>query len=132
MVDFDAIMAKDKEVKRKAEALQMIWARATDTSPKITGMPSGGGDGKRMERDVVGIVDAEKSYLQSNMELKAMREELATYLPRLTKWQHKDVIQLRYMEGKDINSVAERIGYEYRQTCRFIDEAKRIILAKMS
>ncbi|MBQ9212313.1 MAG: hypothetical protein IJ153_11505, partial [Clostridia bacterium] len=79
VIDFDAIMAKDKEVKRKTEALQMIRAKATDISPKITGMPSGGGDGKRMERDVVGIVDAEESCNQSKRELEAMRKELAVY-----------------------------------------------------
>lgn len=132
MVDFDAIMAKDKEVKRKAEALQMIRARATDISPKITGMPSGGGDGKRMERDVVGLIDATESYLQAQRELNAMRKELAAFLPYLQKWQHREVMQKRYIDGKDINSVAMEIGYEYRQTCRYIDEAKKIITVKMS
>lgn len=127
MVDFEAIMEKTKEVRRKKDALNRAREKATDTSPKLTGMPSGGGNGKRLENDVVNLVDIQAAHDKAEGELKALREELRPHLRRLKKWQHKDVIKKRYLEGKTISVVMEEIGYEWSQTNRFLTEARDII-----
>lgn len=128
MIDFDAILEKHKEVQRRQIALKNLREIATDTSVHLTDMPSGGGDGKRQERDVVNIVDAEQAYLRASAELKAMKKELSVYLPCLKKWQHKDAIEKRYMDGLSLNMIMQTMGYEWAQVNRFIAEGKEIIL----
>ena len=127
MIDFEAITEKDKEVKRKERAMRSLKERATDTSVKISGIPGGNGDKQKMESILAAAIDAEASYKKASDELKELRSHLRKAMRRLKKWQHKDTIRKRYLEGKNLNQVAEEIGYEYRQTCRYIEEGKRII-----
>ena len=127
MIDFEAILEKNNEVKRRKAAWLDLKERATNTSVQISDMPKGGGDGKRMERDVAGTVDAERDYLRAYEELKAMRRELSAILPVLKKWQHRDAIRKRYIEGKSIHRVMQEMGYEWAQTNRYMAEARKII-----
>lgn len=127
MIDFDAIMRKDNETKRKWNAWQRLKERATDTSVHLSDMPRGGGDGKAQEKAVVEMTDAEASYRQAMAELSEMRNELRSAMQCLKKWQHRDVITKRYLEGKSVSQTMMEIGYEWSQTHRYINEAKRII-----
>ena len=127
MIDFDAIEEKENEARRKWNAWQRLRARATDTSVHLSDMPRGGGDGKTQEKAVVEMTDAESSYLQAMAELSDMRKELEKAMVCLTKWQHRDVITKRYLEGKTVTQTMMEIGYEWSQTQRFLNEARRAI-----
>lgn len=129
MIDFDAILRKDNEAKRKWAAWQRLKDRATDTSVHLSDMPKGGGGGNPQERAMIGMVEAEEVYLKAKTELDAMREELADAMVVLKKWQHMDVIRKRYLEGKSISETMEEIGYEWSQTNRFLTEARSLINA---
>lgn len=128
MIDFKAIEDKQREVDRKSRALDTLRAKAADTSSHITGMPHGGSDGKKMERAVVDLVDMQSSLRIAEEELKGMRRELSVYIHRLRKWQYKDTLKKRYMEGKTIQCVCEEIGYEWSQTNRYLNEAKKLVM----
>lgn len=127
MIDFDAIEEKENEVRRKWKAWQSLRERATDTSVHLSDMPRGGGDGKAQEKAIVEMTDVESSYLQAMAELSDMRKELEMAMGCLTKWQHRDVITKRYLEGKTVTQTMMEIGYEWSQTQRFLNEARRAI-----
>lgn len=127
MVDFAAIVQKNNEVTRRRSALDKLWARATDTTIKFSDMPKAQGDGKRMENATVDLADMESELKRAERELDEIREDLRGQMSVLTKWQHKDIIRKRFLEGKSITQVMAEIGYEWSQTNRYMREAMSII-----
>lgn len=130
MVDFDAILRKDNEVKRRKAAIEKLWARATDTTIKMSDMPKGQGTGKKMENAIVNMADIEADCSQAEEELAKLRQDLRRQMRVLKKWQHRDIIRKRFIEGKTIGQVMDEIGYEWTQTHRYLTEAKAIINSK--
>lgn len=127
MIDFDLMLQKHAELRRKQGAAETLWEKATDTSVKMSGMPHGGGDGQPMERYMVEYLAAEAACKETEAELETMKKQLRRRMRRLKKWQHRDAIRLRFLEGKRMLEVAEGIHYELAQTNRFIKEAKALI-----
>ena len=127
MIDFDAITRKHDEYRRKLKAADNLRERATDTSVHITGMPHGGSGGNQQERIRVDMVAAQEAAEEARKELDEMKSQLRPLIRRLKKWQHRDAIRKRYIDGKTIEATAEEIGYEWSQTNRFLKEAKAII-----
>ena len=127
MIDFDAIMKKHEEVRRKMSAADSLREQATNISVHITGMPRGGAGGNQQERIRIDMVAAQEAAADAQRELEEMLKPLTLTIRCLSKWQHVEVIRKRYMEGKTIMKVAEEIGYEWSQTNRYIAEAKEII-----
>lgn len=127
MIDFDAITRKHDEYRRKLKAADNLRERATDTSVHITGMPHGGSGGNQQERIRVDMVAAQEAAEEARKELDEMKSKLRPLIRRLKKWQHRDAIRKRYIDGKTIEATAEEIGYEWSQTNRFLKEAKAII-----
>lgn len=126
-IDFDRMTRKHEELRRRQKAFDALWERATDTSVKMSGMPHGGGSGNRSENVMIEIVAAEEACKETAEELAEMKRQLRRRMRRLHKWQHRDVIRKRYLEGKQIAQVATEIGYEWTQTNRYLNEAKAII-----
>lgn len=126
MIDFDAIMAKHDELRRKNRAAETLRERATDIAVHITDMPRGGG-GNQQEKVRIELVAAQEAAMETQRELKEMLQPLRAKMKKLTKWQHKDVIRKRYIEGKTIESVADEIGYSWSQVNRHLNDAKEIM-----
>lgn len=127
MIDFDMMTRKHEELRRRQKALDTLWERATDTSVKLTGMPHGGGSGNKSEQILIEIAAAEEACRETEAELAEMKRQIRRRMHRLRKWQHKDVIRKRFLEGKQIAQVATEIGYEWSQTNRYLNEAKALI-----
>lgn len=127
MIDFDRMTRKHEELRRKQKAFDTMWERATDTSVKISGMPRGGGSGNQSERIMIEIAAAEEACKETAAELAEMKTQLRRRMRRLRKWQHREAIRKRFLEGKTITQVAAEIGYEWTQTNRYLKEAKALI-----
>lgn len=127
MVNFEAILLKTEEVRRKEMAIERLRDRATDTSVKITDMPHGGGEHDKMGGYVASIADLIEEAKKAERELKAMRQDLSRQMIVLQIWQEKDMIRKVYLEGKTIQAAADEIGYEYRQAWRYIEQARERI-----
>ena len=127
MIDFDAITRKHEELRRRNRAADTMREKATDISVHLTGMPHGGSGGNSQERVRIEMIAAQEAAKETEKELDEMKRQLRPELKRLKKWQYIDVIRKRYMEGKPVAQVAEEIGYEIRQTNRYISEARAII-----
>lgn len=126
MIDFKAILDKHWEISRRSAAVDNLRERATDISVKLTDMPRGGG-GNRQEQVRIDLVAAQEAVMEAEAELQEMLEPLRLKMKQLKKWQYVEVIQKRYIEGKPVWMVASEIGYEHRQTKRFIFDAKQLI-----
>lgn len=127
MIDFEEMMRKHEELRRREKVIDMLWERATNTTITISDMPRNRSDGKTQERSIVGMVDAKEACRKTRQELNDIKRNLRREMKRLKKWQHIDSIKKRYLEGKTISAVASEIGYEWSQTNRYLNEAKAII-----
>ena len=127
MIDFKAMREKIKQVHRLKSASQRKWEDATRTSPVISDMPKGGGNGKAMENNTVEMVTVKEEYYAAKAELDEMKRQLRPKMKRLKKWQHTAVIRKRYLEEKSVGQIMEEIGYEDAQTWRFLKTAENII-----
>ena len=127
MFDFKRILELHAEVRRKQGIIIRLRQRATDTTVHLSNMPKGGGDGQRMERDVVEIRAAEEELEAARKELAAMIAQLRVEMRKLHKWQHKMIIRKRYIEGKRLEDVAYETNYCWSHMNRCRKEAEEII-----
>ena len=127
MFDFKRILELHAEVRRKEGIIIRLRQRATDTTVHLSNMPKGGGDGQRMERDVVEIRAAEEELEAARKELAAMIAQLRVEMKKLHKWQHKMIIRKRYIEGKRLEDVAYETNYCWSHMNRCRKEAEEII-----
>ena len=127
MIDFEAILDKQEEVRRRKRGIRRAWEKATDTSVKLSDMPRGGGDPDPMGQKVAGIADMEAVCKQAEEELAEMRKALRRKMRRLSIWQEKDMIRKVYLEGESIQRAAVEIGYEYRQAWRYLKSGRETI-----
>lgn len=127
MFDFKRILELHAEVRRKQGIIIRLRQRATDTTVHLSNMPKGGGDGQRMERDVVEIRAAEEELEAARKELAAMIAKLRVEMRKLHKWQYKLIIRKRYIEGKRLEDVAYETNYCWSHMNRCRKEAEEII-----
>lgn len=127
MFDFKRILELHAEVRRKQGIIIRLRQRATDTTVHLSNMPKGGGDGQRMERDVVEIRAAEEELEAARKELAAMIAQLRVEMKKLHKWQQKLIIRKRYIEGKRLEDVAYETNYCWSHMNRCRKEAEEII-----
>lgn len=126
MIDFEAILDKQYELKRKLKAADKMRERATDISVHLSDMPRGAG-GNSQEKIRIEMIAAHEAVIETEKELKELIKPLRLKLRTVKKWQYKDAIRKRYIDGKTIQETADEIGYEIRQTKRFISEGRKLI-----
>ena len=69
-----------------------------------------------MAETISKIVDAESLLADQSAEIKASLEDLLTAIRAVPDETQRAVLTMRYVEGLDWLSIAERIGYEHTQT----------------
>ena len=70
----------------------------------------------RMAEDVARITDETEKLREAKAKVDAALGEILTAINAVPDEMQKTVLMLRYVEGLDWISIAERIGYEERQT----------------
>ena len=91
-------------------------ATGTTVHLKPIMVTGGGGVYDRMAEDVARIVDAEDTLSDALAEISRKLKEILTAIESVPDEMQKTVLTLRYIEGLDWIKIAERIGYEERQT----------------
>ena len=76
----------------------------------------GGGVYDRMAEDVARITDATEQLRDAKAKVDAALGEILTAINAVPDEMQKTVLTLRYVEGLDWISIAERIGYEISNT----------------
>jgi DNA-directed RNA polymerase specialized sigma24 family protein len=76
----------------------------------------GGGVYDRMAEDVARITDATEQLRDAKAKVDAALGEILTAINAVPDEMQKTVLMLRYVEGLDWISIAERIGYEISNT----------------
>lgn len=101
------------EIQRKRDALTNVSAQL---KPDVV-MTSGSGD--KMADGVAQIVDEEAQFAGIVEQIQRTKMEIVDAIKSVDNEMSKAVLILRYIEGLDWITIADRIGYAERQTFVF-------------
>lgn len=102
--------------------------RALHITPIITGMPSAGSGGSKIESAVSKIVDLEAEIGQEVNEMVRIRQEVKTAISTVGDERMERLLEYKYIHGMTFEQIAVEMGYSWRQTLRMHKRA----LEKMS
>ncbi len=105
-----------------------LFAKATDISVSLTGMPHGSGIHSKVESGAVEMVEAEEVYREAIDTLTAMRAELDELLPDLEDSDDIAVIRYRYIYGYDLDMIPEKMALSERAMFYHLSSAEKKLL----
>lgn len=117
-----------REIQMDAERLAVLEARATRITQTVNGVQSGGGDGKKLERDVAAIADMRTMIEQKRERCREMLIGLELYIQTIEDSLTRQIFVMRFEEGKSWRRIAietRNSEENVRQICsRYIRENK--------
>lgn len=122
----------DKRINSKLEQVSMLRDMATKaTSTFQAERVSGTRQRSPMENAVVKIIDLENDIDRDIDKLVDLKLELISFISRLENPTYRLLLELRYLEGKTWEEVAEIMNYDlrlvYRLHGRALQEAEKLL-----
>lgn len=105
--------AIDRQIKNKTDELSMWRSRATKITPTYSGLPKGGG-GDRIQTAVDNICRLEDEINAEIDRLIITRVEINEAIAKVEDERLREVLTLRYIQGKSWEWIAVEMHYNYR------------------
>lgn len=105
--------AIDRQIKNKTDELSMWRSRATKITPTYSGLPKGGG-GDRIQTAVDNICRLEDEINAEIDRLIITRTEINEAIAKVEDERLREVLTLRYIQGKSWEWIAVEMHYNYR------------------
>ncbi len=105
--------AIDRQIKNKTDELAMWRSRATKITPTYSGLPKGGG-GDRIQTAVDNICRLEDEINAEIDRLIITRAEINEAIAKVEDERLREVLTLRYIQGKSWEWIAVEMHYNYR------------------
>lgn len=100
-----------REVKMDKDRLEKLREKiAAPSIPKLTGMPSGGGEGDSLARYIAEIVDLEAIISAKLTQCMHERNRLERYIAGIPDSLTRQIFTLRFVDGLTWEECAARIG----------------------
>lgn len=112
--------------------VDLAMARATRVTPVLTGMPHVSGVSSMVENGVIELEECRKAYQEICKELTEMKSKLSPVIDSMENPLEKNVMRLRYIEGKRVAEIGWNLNYSERHIRRVLEKAERYIIEKMS
>ena len=110
--------AAEAEERRLELEIERWQARAAKMTAGYESTPSGGGDGRSLER-AVGHIDALIRQLTDQRDkLARLRREIGTAIDSVPESKLRELLRLRYIENLSFERIAVRMNYSWRQVIR--------------
>lgn len=124
--------ALDIEIKSYEERIVVSRARAEKNTTHYGPQSGGSGDGKRMENDVINVVD-EESYLLELID-KRRRElrKIIGYIEMLPKSPMRAVLHKRYINYHTFEQIAAELNYSWQNVHKLHSKALDYILREVN
>jgi DNA-directed RNA polymerase specialized sigma24 family protein len=112
---YRAMLARQESLRRSIEA---AYDRAYSCTARIKPVTVSGGNGAydRMAEDVAKIADETELLRETLNDVSAALADVLRAIEAVPDEMQKTVLTLRYVEGLDWISIAEKIGYEISNT----------------
>ena len=105
-----------REIQMDAERIAELETQATHITVSLSGMSSGGGDGKRLERYAAAIADLHTQIEYKRQRCIAEQKRLEAYIDDIPVSLTRQIFTLRFIEGLTWQQVANRTHQGSRAT----------------
>jgi len=108
LADYTAML---RHIDNQIERLERLEATiGSPSTPNLSGMPSGGGDGtSKIERQVVRKLELEENIKAAIQRERAEYKELAAMVEQMKNPDERLVIEMRYFDREDWPSICEAL-----------------------
>ena len=108
----------EREEKRLEAEIQRWRSRAEKITAGYGGTPSGGGDGRSLENTVEHIDDLTRQLDDQRDRLVTLRWEIGMAIDSVPDARLRELLRLRYIEGRSFEQIAVCMNYSWRQVIR--------------
>lgn len=111
-------IAAEAEERRLELEIERWQARAAKMTVGYGGTPSGGGDGRSLERAVARIDELIRQLTGQRDRLARLRQEIGAAIDSVPDPKLQELLRLRYIENLSFERIAVKMNYSYKQVCR--------------
>lgn len=122
----------DEEIQSYKERIVVSRARAEKNTPHYGPQSGGGGDGKRMENDVISVVDEERYLLELIDKRQRELRKIIGYIELLPKSPMRAVLHKRYINYHTFEQIAAELHYSWQNVHRLHSKALDYILHEVN
>ena len=108
--------------RRKEKNAIRLLAESTGISYDKCGSPGGGNISDKVGNGAIKLVDLEKEIDEEISELIDIKVSVRRALRKVPKYNQRKVLYLSYIKGMDLEHIASKMNYSYKQICRFHGE----------
>ncbi len=113
-----------KKIERMKNDIRRLEEAATMCGSSLTGMPrSPSGEKSRLESIACKIADKQQALRIQLIVLREHQSEIMLFLTELQDEDSKNLLELRYVKGKDWRDIMSEMGFSERHTFRLHDQA---------
>lgn len=102
------------EERRLADELAQWRARAENSTARYGAEAGGGGDGRSLEHAAEHILQVVDELERQRTELAQLRLEIGAAIASVSDARLRELLMLRYIDGRTWEQVAETMGYNAR------------------
>lgn len=106
------------EERRLADELAQWRARAENSTARYSAEAGGGGDGRSLEHAAEHILQVVEELERQRTELAQLRLEIGAAINTVSDARLRELLMLRYIDGRTWEQVAETMGLSYQWVCR--------------
>ena len=104
--------AAEREELRLSEELERWRSRAESATARYGADTGGGGDGRSLEHAAEHITHLAAQLEHQRIGLVRLRREIGAAIDAVPDARHRELLRLRYIDGRTWEQVAQRMGYE--------------------
>lgn len=108
----------EREVRDLEAELRRWRSRAEQMTAGYGPTPSGGGDGRSLERTVAHMDDLTRQLAQRLGRLVTLRQQTSSAIDNVADARLRELLRLRYIEGLSFEQIAVRMNYSWRHVIR--------------
>ncbi len=100
----------NKEIAQHEERLEALYAKASCTTPVLTGMPRAPGVSDRVGRYAVDIAHWQERLEDAKLRRIEERDRLMAYIETILDSQMRQIFMMRFVDGQTWDHIAEVLG----------------------
>lgn len=104
--------AAEREERRLSEELERWRSRAESATARYGADTCGGGDGRSLEHAAEHIAHLAAQLEHQRIGLVRLRREIGAAIDAVPDARHRELLRLRYIDGRTWEQVAEFMGYD--------------------
>lgn len=121
-------IAAEAEERRLELEIERWRARAAKMTAGYESTPSGGGDGRSLERAVARIDELIRQLTSQRDRLARLRQEIGAAIDSVPEPKLRELLQMRYIDGMTFEKIAVEMNYSYVHICRMHGQALALIM----